>query len=135
MTIRYLLDTNILSDLIRHPQGKVRNHIGRLGEASIATSIIVACELRFGAEKRGSTALTQRVEQILSSLTVLQLKAPADKTYGKLRATLETEGRVIGPNDLLIAAQALAEDLVLVTDNEKEFRRCEGLAVENWLAH
>ena len=117
MSHLYLLDTNIVSDLMRHPQGDVTRHIARVGEDAICTSIVVACELRYGAAKKGSAPLTERVEQILALLPILPLEPEADRAYGTLRTQLEQAGSPIGPNDLLIASQALANKLVLVTDN------------------
>ena len=99
----------------------------------MCTSIIVAAELRYGVAKRRSQRLSTQVERILQRLDVLPLEAPSDTRYGNLRAQLEQEGRLIGPNDLLIAAHALALDLILVTDNEGEFLRIPGLRIENWL--
>jgi tRNA(fMet)-specific endonuclease VapC len=132
MASRMLLDTNILSDLVRHPQGRVAEKIAQVGEESICTSILVACELRFGAAKRGSKRLTAQLEAILSTLDVLPLEEPADRQYGDLRSRLEKLGMVIGPNDMLIAAHALALDAVLITDNVREFSRVPALKVENW---
>ena len=131
--MRYLLDTSAVSDLMRHPQGRVAERIAAVGEANICTSIIVAAELRYGAAK-GSTRLADRVESVLAVLEVLPLKAPADVAYGELRAQLEREGRPIGGNDLLIAAQALALGCSVVTANQSEFGRVPGLRHENWLA-
>jgi len=133
--MRYLLDTNILSDLVRNPQGRVAQHIREIGEAQVCTSIIVAAELRYGAAKKQSTRLTAQLESVLGALEVLPLEAPVDTTYGALRARLEKEGRPIGANDLLIAAQALALGYTLVTDNEKEFAQVKDLPRENWLRH
>jgi tRNA(fMet)-specific endonuclease VapC len=131
--VRFLLDTNILSDLIRHPRGAVASRIAQLGTDAICTSIIVAAELRYGAAKKGSPKLAHQLEAVLSGLEVLPWDAPADEAYGHLRAALERSGRLIGPNDLLIAAQCLDQGATLITDNEREFRRVEGLTVENWL--
>lgn len=131
--MRYLLDTNILSDLIRNPQGKVAERIGEVGEDNICTSIIVAAELRYGAAKRNSPRLTEQVETVLGALEILSLEAPMDETYGELRAQLERQGRPIGTNDLWIAAHTLCLGYTLVTANEGEFQRVEGLLVENWL--
>ena len=133
MTARYLLDTNILSDLVRHPQGKVAEKIGKLGEETVATSIVVAAELRYGAAKKRSKRLTTQLETILGALEVISFEPPADAAYADARVALEAAGTPIGANDLLIAAQALALGLVLVTDNEREFARVVGLKVENWL--
>lgn len=131
---RYLLDTNILSSLLKQPAGRVAQRIQAVGEDAISTSIIVACELRYGAAKKDSPALSARVEQLLSTIEVLPLDEGVDKHYGALRSALEKVGTPIGANDDLIAAQALSLALILVTDNWGEFSRVPGLAVENWLA-
>jgi tRNA(fMet)-specific endonuclease VapC len=131
--VRFLLDTNIVSDLVRHPRGRITDHIARVGEEHVGTSIIVAAELRYGAAKKGSARLATQLEKIVDALEVVPLKAPADTFYGELRARLERTGHVIGANDLLIAAQALALGSIIVTDNEQEFSRVDGLRVENWL--
>ena len=130
---RYLLDTNILSDLVRNPQGRVTARLAQVRDQDICTSIIVAAELRFGAERRGSARLTAQLDQILGAIEVLPFETPADLAYGRLRTRLESAGQVIGGNDMLIAAQALAADCILVTDNEREFARVSDLRVENWL--
>lgn len=129
----FLLDTNILSDLIRQPQGAVASKIAESGEDAIATSIIVAGELRYGAEKRGSQRLTNKIEELLSLVPVLSFKDDADAHYGRLRADLERRGTLIGANDMLIAAHALAIGATLVTDNLREFERVDGLEIVNWL--
>ena len=130
---RFLLDTNIVSDLIRDPQGRVMRHIRRVGEALVCTSIIVAAELRYGAAKKNSRPLAARVDAVLAALDVLPFESPADEVYGQLRARLERAGRIIGGNDLLLAAQALALGFAIVTDNEQEFARVNDLRRENWL--
>ncbi|KMS56045.1 transcriptional regulator [Novosphingobium barchaimii LL02] len=129
----FLLDTNILSDLIRQPDGMVAHAIADVGEDAVATSIIVAGELRYGAEKRGSPRLKSKIEDLLSLIAVLPLKDDADACYGRLRADLERRGTPIGANDMLIAAHALAIGATLVTDNIREFERVEGLPLVNWL--
>ena len=131
---RYLLDTNILSDFIRNPKGLVSRRLAVIGEASVCTSIIVACELRFGARKKGSSRLEERVDEVLASLEVLPLDKEADRHYAEIRTYLSRKGQPIGSNDMLIAAHSLALDLVLVTDNSDEFARVPGLSIENWLA-
>ena len=130
---RFLLDTNIVSDLVRHPRGRVAGRIAEVGEARVCTSIIVAAELRYGAAKRGSARLARQLDAVLGALDVLPIEAPADVAYGALRAELESKGRLIGPNDLLIAAHARTLSYALVTDNEHEFRRVPDLEIENWL--
>jgi tRNA(fMet)-specific endonuclease VapC len=132
--LRHLLDTNILSDLLRSPGGRVARRLALVGEATVCTSIVVACELRYGAAKKDSPRLSARVESLLETLEVLALDREADRHYGEIRLLLDRTGRPIGPNDLLIAAHALALDLTLVTDNVEEFSRIPRLALENWLA-
>lgn len=132
MTKRYLLDTNIVSDLVKHPQGQIAGLILDVGETEVCTSIVVAAELRFGAAKKKSPRLTAQLDAVLAAMDVMALEAPVDAVYGLIRADLERIGRPIGRNDLLIAAQALALDLTLVTDNERGFSRIQSLRVENW---
>jgi tRNA(fMet)-specific endonuclease VapC len=130
---RYLLDTNIVSDLVLNPQGRVAKHVRKVGESKVCTSIVVASELRYGAAKRASARLSQQLNLILDTLDVVALESPTDEIYGAIRAKLEKSGKPIGGNDLLIAAHAIALDSVLVTDNEREFSRVDGLTRENWL--
>lgn len=132
-SLAYLLDTNILSDLVRNPQGQVAANITRVGEETVCTSIIVAAELRYGAIKSNSTKLAERIAMILSALEILPLETPADHRYASLRHHLTAQGTPIGPNDLLIAAHALANDLTVITANVREFSQVPGLTVENWL--
>jgi tRNA(fMet)-specific endonuclease VapC len=131
--MRHLLDTNVVSDLVHNPQGRVAEPIRRVGEAQVCTSTIVAAELRYGAAKKGSPRLTRQLEVVLGALDVLPFAAPADTAYGEIRTRLEQVGGPIGGNDLLIAAQALALGHTIVTDNEAEFGRIAGLRCENWL--
>ena len=132
-SLAYLMDTNILSDLVRNPQGMVAAQITRAGEDTVCTSIIAAAELRYGAIKSNSAKLAERIDMILSALEILPLETPADHQYASLRHQLTLEGTPIGPNDLLIAAHALANDLTVITANVGEFSRVPGLKVENWL--
>jgi tRNA(fMet)-specific endonuclease VapC len=131
---RYMLDTNIISDLIRNPQGRAAKRIAKLDESSICTSIVVAAELRYGCAKSGSARLAKAVEDLLAEISVLPFEAPADAEYGTIRAALEADGTPIGGNDMLIAAHARAAGAAIVTANADEFRRVRGLKVENWLA-
>lgn len=131
---RYLLDTNILSDLIRNPQGKAAKRIAKVGEDNVCTSIIVAAELRYGCARSGSRRLIEAVEELLSEIDILPFDVPADAAYGMIRTALEASGKPIGGNDLLIAAHAQAIAATIVTANEGEFKRVRGLKVENWLA-
>ena len=125
--MRYLLDTNIVSDLVRHPQGQVAQRIRKVGEAQVCTSIIVAAELRYGAAKKRSPRLSAQLEAVLGALEILPFETPADAVYGLLRTELEQAGKPIGANDLLIAAQAIALGYTIVTDNESEFARVKNL--------
>jgi tRNA(fMet)-specific endonuclease VapC len=131
--MRYLLDTNVVSDLVRHPEGRISERIREVGEAQVCTSIIVAAELRYGAMKRGSPRLATQLEAVLGALDVLPFEAPADTAYGLIRTRLKQIGRPIGGNDLLIAAQAVSLGYIIVTDNEDEFARIDELIGENWL--
>jgi tRNA(fMet)-specific endonuclease VapC len=128
-----LLDTNFVSDLIKDPRGRVAGKIAEIGESAVATSVIVAAKLRFGAVKRGSPRLTAQVDAVLGAMNVLPLQTPADFVSGRVRAALEQKGQKIGANDLLIAAQALMLSCILVTGTVSEFERVETLVVENWL--
>lgn len=91
--MRYMLDTNIVSDLVRHPQGRIAEHVRKVGEAQVCTSIIVAAELRYGATKKGAQRLTAQLETVLGGLDVLPFEAPADAAYGLIRTRLEQARR------------------------------------------
>ncbi len=131
---RYMLDTNVISDLIKNPQGKAAKRIASAGEDAICTSIIVAAELRYGCAKSGSKRLLKAVEGVLDEITVLPFDLPADAEYGSIRSELEAAGEPIGGKDLLIAAHARATRTTIVTANTDGFERVRGLIVENWLA-
>ena len=128
-----MLDTNIVSDLLRDPGGPAAKRIADVGPDAICVSIITAAELRYGCMKKGSAKLLAHVEAILESVQVLAFDVPADVEYGGIRAELEAAGKTIGPNDLLIAAHAHAAGATLVTDNTTGFTRIRGLKVENWV--
>lgn len=130
----WMLDTNTLSDLIRNPRGALLRRLSSTEPDAICTSIVVACEMRFGARRKGSDVLTNRVEQLLGTLTVLPLDKPADLHYADIRTALERAGTPIGNHDLFIAAHARSRDVTLVTHNVREFERVPGLRVEDWLA-
>jgi tRNA(fMet)-specific endonuclease VapC len=131
--MRYLLDTNIISDLVRNPFGRIAEQIRKVGEGRVCTSIIVVAELRYGSIRKASPKLTTQLDVVLSGLDSLPFEAPADAVYGLIRTRLERNGKPIGGNDLFIAAHALALGYTLVTDNEREFARIDGLSLENWL--
>lgn len=129
----WMLDTNALSELIRNPGGPLAQRLAGEPPDAVCTSIVVACELRFGARRKGSAALTQRVEQLLAALAVLPFDEPADSHYADIRAALERAGTPIGSHDLFIAAHARSRGLTLVTHNLREFERVPGLKVAHWL--
>jgi tRNA(fMet)-specific endonuclease VapC len=129
-----MLDTNIISDLIRNPQGRAAKRIVKVGEDNICTSIIVAAELRYGCAKSGSKRLLKAVEDLLGEINVLPFDVPSDAEYGGIRSELEAAGKPIGGNELLIAAHAYATGATVVTANTDEFKRIRGPNVENWLA-
>ena len=132
----YLLDTNALSELVRNPNGSVAATYrvkAKEPESVLLTSIIVACEVRYGLAKNYSAWVEQRANEVLSRIPAEPLGAGTDDHYAAIRTDLERRGLIIGQNDMLIAAHALALNAVLVTDNTREFRRVKGLRVENWL--
>ena len=131
--MRYLLDTNVVSALVRDPRGAVTKRLRRVGEANVFTSIIVAAELRYGALKKGSPRLLAQLETVLGVLEVAPFDGPADAAYAEIRFRLEKAGVPIGGNDMLIAAHALSLECTLVSDNQREFERVKGLEIENWL--
>jgi len=134
----YMLDTDIVSDLARNPQGRVAVRLATVGVASVAVSIVVVCEIEYGLarlqrhQQKGKRFIAQ-TRGVLRRVAKLDFAPPADAHYGDIRAFLEHAGTVIGPNDLLIAAHARALGCTLVTGNVAEFARVPGLAVENWL--
>ena len=130
----WMLDTNALSELIRDPRGPVMQRLSDVAPDVVCTSIVVACELRFGAQRKGSAVLTERVNALLDAMVVLPFDEPADAHYADIRATLERAGTPIGSHDLLIAAHARSRALTLVTHNLHEFQRVPGLKLEDWLA-
>lgn len=129
----WMLDTNTLSDLIRNPRGPLVQRLAGIDPQALCTSIVVACELRFGAQRKGSPELTRRVAQLLDSLQVLPFDTPADQHYADIRCALERAGTPIGNHDLFIAAHARSRGLTLVTHNLREFTRVPDLRVEDWL--
>jgi len=131
--MRYLLDTNIISEVIKKPNGKIARKLSRLKANSFGLSVIVSCEILYGIGKNPSEKIAKQIQRGLQSIPVLDFPADAAKTYGMIRASLEREGRSIGANDLLIAAHAIHANLTLVSDKVKEFERVPGLKLENWL--
>ena len=133
MAAVYLLDTNIISEALRNPFGPLQNRVANFDEGLIATSAIVASEMRYGARKKGSARLIERVEDILVRVEVLPYDELASHHFADIRAGLEKQGRQIGWGDYFIAAHARSLNLTLVTDNIREFSRVGGLKIENWI--
>ena len=132
--MRYLLDTNIVSEMIRNPQGQVTARVRDVGEAQVATSIIVAAELRYGAAKRGSARLAAQIEAVLAAIEVLPFEEPADRVYGVLRSGLEKRPAYRGQRFVDPLPEAFSLGFTLVTANEREFAKIDDLQCENWLA-
>jgi tRNA(fMet)-specific endonuclease VapC len=131
--LKYLLDTNVCVDYLTGQFPSVTAKLADLEPEDVAISAIAVAELRYGADKssrpRGNHS---RLDEWLAHVPLLDFDARAASEYGRIRCRLEAKGTPIGPNDLLIAAQALSRGATLVTDNEGEFRRVRGLRVENW---
>jgi tRNA(fMet)-specific endonuclease VapC len=134
MNPRFLLDTNICIYIRRRRPPEILQRFRHLEVGEAAISVITFGELIYGAEKSEQReAAMRQLEEIASLLRVLPLPADAGRSYGALRAELETDGRMIGNNDLWIAAHAKAAKLILVTNNEREFQRVSGLEIQNWV--
>ena len=131
--LRYMLDTNIVSAVIKQPDCAVARRLAAMPRETFCISIVTAAELRFGVCRKHSAKLTKQVETVLEGIDIVPLEERADQHYGSIRAELTRKGLPIGQNDLFIAAHALALDVVLVTDNTGEFERVPGLVIENWL--
>lgn len=136
MSVNYLLDTNIISHMMRNAEGAASFYLEKLlnsdSEHKFFTSIVVQSELLFGLAKSPTPKLLQAYERQMAGLMVMPIDDAVSHRYAAVRLALSQAGTPIGPNDLFIAAHALALDCTLVTDNEDEFRRVAGLKVENW---
>lgn len=128
-----MIDTNVISHLMRYPEGIVGQRIRQYAVSETGVSIIVVSELRYGAARVNSERLTRQIDWALSKVTPLTVDEDVAEHYANIRAQLERRGTPIGANDTFIAAHALALDLTLVTDNVREFSRVPDLRVENWL--
>lgn len=132
----YLLDTHIVSSMMRDPAGiaaqRVLSAVARGHEARVCTSIVVQCELLFGLRRTSSSRWNTHYERVMATLDVLPLDASVSAPYAELRTQLESAGTPIGPNDTFIAAHALALGATLIS-SDVEFERVPGLQVENWL--
>lgn len=129
----YLLDTNICIYLINERPRQVIERFRRHALSTIGVSSITVAELAFGVAKSASTRNRAALQGFLVPLVIAPFDVNAALAYGDLRATLERQGQPIGPLDMQIAAHALSLNAVLVTNNEREFRKVPGLALENWV--
>ena len=129
----YLLDTNICIYVINHKPQQVFERFRQYQLGELTVSSITASELAFGVEKSGSERNKQALKKFLSPLEILPYDEQAVWHYAQLRHDLQSKGQTIGSLDMLIAAHALALDVVLVTNNTKEFERIERLKLENWV--
>ena len=135
MSQGYLLDTNICIYITKHHPPEVRARFAQHRAAEVGMSVVTFGELMYGAEKSQARDKALKVlDQLRSSIQVLEMPVVAGQHYGQIRARLEKMGKPIGNNDLWIAAHALSEDRVLVTNNTQEFSRVEGLQLENWVS-
>lgn len=133
--MRYLLDTNIISNVIDHPTGKAAGRIRQAApRVDVVTSIVVVAELRYGYTKISSARLKGAYERFFQSVTVESWEAPFDHVYAEIRTALEKKGKLIGAMDMMIAAHAMATNAIVVTANERHFREVPELKVENWMA-
>lgn len=130
----YMIDTNIVSHMLRAPEGAAVRRVETVGSDKLCISALVASELRYGAMKKRSERLASLIENILERLDIVAYETAATEHYADIRDQLTRSGNLIGPMDLLIAAHARALDLILVTDNTAEFSRVDGLRLENWIA-
>lgn len=133
----YLFDTNILSDMMRNPNGVASQRFQQIAKSTpdirLCTSVVVQCELLFGLRRRTNPRWQTHYEKVLESVEILPLTSTVVPSYASLRSTLEAAGTPIGANDLLIAAHALTLQATLVSA-DADFLRVPGLQLENWLA-
>jgi len=133
MKTRYMLDTNICIYIAKEHPPEVKAHFQRLKAGQLLMSAITYGELSYGASKSSQKAKAlAQLDELVQDIPVEGLDSRAAQAYGEIRAMLEEQGRLVGNNDLWIGAHALALNLTLVTNNEREFRRIPGLTVENW---
>lgn len=132
--MKYLLDTNICIYIIKKKPEEVLKRFLKIKPDSIGISAITVSELYYGVAKSlKPDENTIALEQFILPLTILNFNKEDSIAYGRLRAKLEQRGKLIGAMDMLIVAQALSRDLILVTNNEREFKKVDGLFVENWV--
>jgi tRNA(fMet)-specific endonuclease VapC len=130
--LRYLLDTDTVSFLIRRPSPELQRRFKRTPADQVALSVVTEMEIRFGLARNPGLRVAALVEAFLAGMTILPLTSDVALVYADVRAALEARGTPIGPHDLMIAAHARANELTLVTRNLGEFRRVAGLRCQDW---
>ncbi len=131
--MRYLIDTNICVYIINQRPVEVIKKFKQISVGDIGISSITVSELQYGVSKsKHKERNQQRLNEFFLPMTILAFDENAAKRYGDIRYQLEKQGQIIGPLDLLIAAHAVSEHLIIVTNNDKEFKRIQDLRVENW---
>jgi tRNA(fMet)-specific endonuclease VapC len=135
MASRYLLDTNICIHIRRRRPPEVLTQFLQLKAGEAVLSVVTYGELAYGMMKRADPPpnAAEQLEEFISLIGVMPLPVEAGRIYGEIRTVLESKGQIIGSNDLWIAAHAISANLILVTNNEREFRRVPGLKIENWV--
>ena len=132
--MNFLIDTNICIYIMNKRPPEVIHRFKNMEVGQIGISTITVSELSYGASKSNLPKQNfKRLEEFLAPFEIIPYSQSASKYYGEIRSRLENQGNVIGPLDLLIAAHALSENLTLVTNNEKEFKRIKSLKIENWV--
>jgi tRNA(fMet)-specific endonuclease VapC len=133
--VRFLLDTNIVIDMLRNPESRALNHLEGLSIGDVGISTITLAELEYGVHRSNRPAHNAALLlQACSSLEICEFDSFASERYGRVRVQLESTGQPIGPLDTLIAAHALALGVDLVTHNTREFQRVDGLVLADWLS-
>ena len=132
--LKYLLDTNIVIYVLKRRPKEVLD-VFNINASRMAISSITLSELLYGAEKSQNIDKNlEAIEEFISHLDVLSYDAKASQHYGQIKAALEKKGEIIGENDIHIAAHAISQGLILVTNNLREFKRVPNLAFENWVS-
>lgn len=132
MALRYLLDTNTVSFLIRRRSPALERRFKRTSADEAALSVVTELEIRFGLARNPGLRIAGLVESFLAGMTILPLTSDVAPVYARIRTALEAKGTPIGPHDLMIASQAVARRLTLVSSNLREFRRVPGLRCLDW---
>ncbi len=132
MPIRYLLDTNTVSFHIRRSSARLQRRLRRTPARAVALSVVTEMEIRYGLARNPALRIAPLVEAFLAGMTILPLTSEVAGHYGRIRAELDRKGQPIGPLDLMIASQAVALDLTLITNDTREFRRVPELRCDDW---